>query len=173
MARKKLRDEEGGSMEAAQSSVSDNLETTGETSINLFAERLVVQLNQRKVGEVVVRKQVETQIIEVPVRCERLIVEQVSPVYRQLVEIAPEELSVIGVSHPTAADWSEHPTVSGFFATPEAASQFLSAIAGLSYNGCGQIELRITLRDSKLKSGYERWLQEHSDAEELSVIPRT
>jgi Domain of unknown function (DUF2382) len=150
-------------MEAAQSPVIDNCEPIGETSINLFAERLVVQLSKRKLGEIVIRKQVETQYIEVPVRCEKLIVEQVSPTYKQLAEIAPRDSKVLGISCSSALDWSEHPIVSGFFSTPEAASQFLSAIASLTYNGCSQIELRITLKDSKLKSGYERWLQEHSE----------
>jgi hypothetical protein len=170
MAEEKLQDEKGSLMEAAQSQSFNDLGTIDKTNISLFTERLVVQLNKRKIGEIVVRKQVETQIIEVPVQRERLIVEQVSPVYKQLAEIGLEEPEIHRGSAACSTDWDDHPVVSGFFSTPEAASQFLSAIAGLSYNGCGQVELRITLSDSKLKSSYERWLYEHSDVEGFPVV---
>ena len=60
-----------------------------EEKISLLEERLIVDLTRRKVGEVVVRKEIETCLlqIEVPVRREKLIVEQVSPEYERLAEI--------------------------------------------------------------------------------------
>jgi Domain of unknown function (DUF2382) len=55
----------------------------------LLEERLMVDLTRRKTGEIVVRKEVDTQTlyVEVPVRREKLIVEQVSPEYKLLAQI--------------------------------------------------------------------------------------
>lgn len=59
----------------------------GEEIIPLLAERVIVDRYKRKSGEVVVRKVIETEIIEVVVRREKLIVEQVSPEYKELAVI--------------------------------------------------------------------------------------
>jgi stress response protein YsnF len=58
------------------------LEVREEQIIRLLAERLVVNQNKRKVGDVTIRKEVETRMIQVPVRREKLIVEQISPEYK-------------------------------------------------------------------------------------------
>jgi hypothetical protein len=60
-----------------------------EETIALLEERLVVNLNRRKIGEIVVRKEVETQIlnVQVPIRREKLIVEQIEPEYQLIAEI--------------------------------------------------------------------------------------
>lgn len=57
--------------------------------IPLLEERLVVDFTRRKTSEIVVRKVVETKIVNVniPVRAESLIVEQVAPIYKQLATI--------------------------------------------------------------------------------------
>jgi PRC-barrel domain len=60
---------------------------SAEEVIPLLAERVVVDRHKRKVGEVVVRKVIETEIVEVVVRREKLIVEQVSPNYQELAVI--------------------------------------------------------------------------------------
>lgn len=58
-----------------------------EEVIPVREERLVVDHKRQKAGEVVVRKEIETEIIEVPVQREKLIVEQVGAEPRQLAEI--------------------------------------------------------------------------------------
>lgn len=58
-----------------------------EEVIPLREERLVVDQKKQKVGEVVVRKEIETEIIQVPVQREKLIVEQVGAEPKQLAEI--------------------------------------------------------------------------------------
>lgn len=58
-----------------------------EAVIPLHEERLVVDQKKQKVGEVVVRKEIETEIIQVPVQREKLIVEQVGAEPHQLAEI--------------------------------------------------------------------------------------
>ena len=56
-------------------------------TIPLREERLIVDRQRRKVGEVVVRKEIQTEIIEVPVQREKLIVEEVGAEPKQLAEI--------------------------------------------------------------------------------------
>ncbi|WP_199192210.1 DUF2382 domain-containing protein [Chlorogloea sp. CCALA 695] len=65
----------------------DTLKILSQDIVRLVEERLVVNRRKRKIGEVVVRKEIETRIIQVPVRYEKLIVEQISPERKQLVEI--------------------------------------------------------------------------------------
>jgi len=65
--------------------------------IRLLEERLVVDRSKRKVGEVIIRKEIETRIIQVPVRREKLIIEQVSPERKQLVEIDLGQAEIAGI----------------------------------------------------------------------------
>jgi stress response protein YsnF len=60
---------------------------SAEEVISLLSERVVVDRQKRKSGEVVVRKVIETEVVEVLVRREKLIVEQVSPSYKELAVI--------------------------------------------------------------------------------------
>lgn len=55
----------------------------------LLEERLMVNFTRRKLGEIVVRKEIETHIlqVQVPIRSEKLIVEQISPEYKLLSEV--------------------------------------------------------------------------------------
>ena len=66
----------------------DTLKILSQDIVRLVEERLVVNRSKRKIGEVIVRKEIETRIIQVPVRYEKLIVEQISPERKQLVEIS-------------------------------------------------------------------------------------
>jgi hypothetical protein len=58
-----------------------------EEKIQLLEERLVVNARKQKIGDVIMRKEIVTEMVQVPVRREKLIVEQVSPEHRKLVEI--------------------------------------------------------------------------------------
>lgn len=48
-----------------------------EATIPLKAEKVVIERERKKVGEVVVRKEVETDYIQIPVKREKLIIEQI------------------------------------------------------------------------------------------------
>jgi len=58
-----------------------------EMMVQLLEERLVVEIHRRKLGEVIVRKIVDIEMVEVPIRREKLVVEQISPDHRQLAVI--------------------------------------------------------------------------------------
>ncbi|HEY9861297.1 MAG TPA: DUF2382 domain-containing protein [Candidatus Obscuribacterales bacterium] len=134
-----------------------------EEAIRLLEERLVVDRSKHKIGEVIVRKAVETQIVEVPVRREKLIVEQISPEHRQLAEIdlSQGDLTAVELANAMTAD-SQQSVVRGEFTSPSAASQFLDAIAKTHRHGCEKIQVEIVLSDPKLQETYANWLAQYS-----------
>ncbi|MGH2412674.1 MAG: DUF2382 domain-containing protein [Microcystaceae cyanobacterium] len=97
-----------------------------EVVIPLLDERLVIDRRRRKVGEVVVRKEIETHIVEVPIRREKLIVEQVSPEYQQIAVVQLGQAQVTEFDTLEAVEVKHSPTVSGEFASANAAIHFLS-----------------------------------------------
>lgn len=127
-------------------------------NIRLLEEKLVVNRTKRKVGEVVVRKTVETEMVRVPVRREKLIVEQVEPQTRQLAEIdmgtgAVKESAGINVPEPSCAH-----TVSGEFSSPEAARDFLEAIARHQPHGCQNVRVEMVVENAELRERYREML---------------
>jgi hypothetical protein len=134
-----------------------------EEAIRLLEERLVVDRSKHKIGEVIVRKAVETHIVEVPVRREKLIVEQISPEHRQLAEIdlSHGDLSAVELANAMSAD-SQQAVVRGEFVSPGAASQFLDAIAKTHRHGCEKIQVEIVLSDPKLQETYANWLAQYA-----------
>jgi stress response protein YsnF len=146
-----------GSTESARTDVVE------EEVIRLLAERLIVDRSKRKVGEVIVRKEVETRMVEVPVRYEKLIVEQVSPENKQLAEIllgngeiAGVELVQSGTSHTQASDNS---IASGEFNSPKSASLFLNAVALQRHHGCAKVRVELVLEDAELQKTYQEWFE--------------
>ncbi|MEP0870501.1 YsnF/AvaK domain-containing protein [Trichocoleus desertorum AS-A10] len=134
-----------------------------EEAIRLLEERLVVDRSKHKIGEVIVRKAIETQIVEVPVRREKLIVEQISPEHRQLAEIdlSQGDLTAVELANAMATD-SQQGVVRGEFASPGAASQFLDAIAKTHRHGCEKIQVEIVLSDPNLQETYANWLAQYA-----------
>jgi len=144
-------------------------EVVAEEVIRLLEERLVVNRRKRKVGEVIVRKEIETQIVEVPVRREKLVVEQISPDHKQLAEIdlgngeiSGVELAqlaeVVSQAKPAKAVTSAKPTVSGEFASPRAASLLLDAIALQRLHGCAKVRVEIELEGPQYQKTYQEWI---------------
>lgn len=124
------------------------IELSPEQAIRLLEERLVVRSDKRKVGEIVVRKEVETRMIEVPIRREKLIVEQVQPKYERIAEI--------DLGKTTEAEFSGT-TVSGKFDSPRTVSDLLDAIARTPEHDCAEIRVEIKLKDTKHQETYQAW----------------
>ena len=118
-----------------------------EETISLLEERLVIDSQKRKVGEVIVRKEIETRIVEVPVRREKLIVEQISPTFKQLAvvdlgQIHETEFDRIAAVQTSSLDPSAHR-----FDDTNAAIQFLEAIASKSSNSPQTVHISVVIRD--------------------------
>lgn len=137
-------------------------EVSEEQIIRLLEERLVVESSKRKVGEVIVRKVIETRMIEVPVRREKLIVEQISPEHKQLAEIDLGQgeitgVDLTGVEKLEVTHFDSGLTVSGEFSSPKTASLLLNAIALERNHGCNQVRVTIAVENESHQKKYQEW----------------
>jgi Domain of unknown function (DUF2382) len=147
-----------------------------ETVIPLLEERLVVDLTRRKSGDIVVRKEIETHLlqVQVPVRREKLIVEQVSPEYKLIAEIdlgaeqvtegliakaiAPNDKSIsVGLVGRDRSTIDNHRTYS-----PQAAIDLLNELKNMPDGECEQIKLEIVLKNPNLQANYQAMLDRYS-----------
>ncbi|QIR38720.1 DUF2382 domain-containing protein [Tolypothrix sp. PCC 7910] len=137
-------------------------EISDERTIKLLEERLVINSDKRKIGDIIVRKEIETRMVQVPMRREKLIVEQVSPEHKQLAEIdlGQEEISEIALNAgeiPEVASLENGLTVSGLFTSPKIASLLLNAIALEKQQGCKQVRVSIVVEDEEYRQKYQEW----------------
>lgn len=143
----------------------ENSEVVTEEVIRLLEERLVIGTTKRKVGEVIVRKQIETRMVQVPVRYEKLIIEQVSPEYKHLSEIELGHGEVSGLDVTEVVREESQPiasrdnglTVSGEFPSAKAASHLLDAIAMQRRHGCKKVRIEIVLENDEHLKTYQEW----------------
>ena len=146
-------------------------EATEEQIISLLEERLVVESRKRKVGEVIVRKEIETRMIQVPVRREKLIVEQISPEHKQLAEIdlGQEEISGVDLTEIERLEvphFGSGLMVSGEFSSPKTASLLLNAIALEQNHGCNQVRVTIAVEDESHQKKYQEWFDRCSKGQQ-------
>ncbi|MBR8837173.1 MAG: DUF2382 domain-containing protein [Stigonema ocellatum SAG 48.90 = DSM 106950] len=154
--------------------VTQNLEPVEEEIIRLLGERLVVDRSKRKIGEVIVRKEIETRMIQVPVRHEKLIVEQVSPERKQLAEIdlGHGEISDIELIQGQKVDFASTDSgfsVSGEFSSPKIASLLLNAIALERNHGCKKVRVTILLEDEERQKTYQEWFSRTSTSKNYEL----
>lgn len=141
-------------------------EIVEEEIVRLLEERLVVNRNKRKVGEVVVRKEIETRIVEVPIQREILIIEQVGSETKKLAEIDLGQGEVTGVeltSVPSADTIQESVAnsktgyrVTGEFVSPQAASDLLHAISLHKPHGCEKVRVELILDNPEVQDTYQK-----------------
>lgn len=140
---------------------SEPLDVVEEEVIRLLEERLIVDVTKRKVGEVIVRKEIVTRMVEVPVHYEKLIVEQISPERKQLAEInlGEENIPDFELSQPATTSIENQPTVSGEFTSLKTASLLLDAIAMQRQNGCKKVRIEIVLENEAQQKTYQEWFE--------------
>ena len=110
--------------------------------ISLLEEKLKINRYKRKVGEVVVRKQIETYTIQVPMRREKLIVERVGQNTEQIAEVVIGESKVNGFEPVLIEDDNQHITRSQYLDV-RTARQLIQALTGLSSAKGAKIRLEI------------------------------
>jgi Domain of unknown function (DUF2382) len=160
-----------------------------EEVISLLEERLMVDIIRRQIGEIVVRKEIETHVVrvEIPIRREKLIVEQVSPEYKRLAEVdlgqtsipdgkrlLPEGWVNVDVTNdelisahndkqPITAGFNQsaQTTVSGEIDSPRAARDLLDEITRTPSHDCETIRIEIVLKDAKHQSAYQALFEQY------------
>ncbi|MCC3412783.1 MULTISPECIES: DUF2382 domain-containing protein [unclassified Microcoleus] len=142
----------------------ENLDIVDREVIRLLEERLVINRSKRKVGEVIVRKEIETRMVQVPIQWEKLIVEQVGDDPKVLAEIDLGEGNITGIDLAEIKSDRQEPTVKAEFTSVQKASKILNAIASQPRHGCVKVRLEIVLEDKQLEDTYQKWMTEsHSD----------
>jgi len=118
-----------------------------------------VQIDRHKVGEVIIRKEVETQIIEVPIRREKLIVEQIAPEYKRIaiIDLGADPITSIKQSE---AETKFSDVVRREFASVKLASEYLEAIAQLPDGGCKSVKSEIKIEDTYIHKIYQELLDD-------------
>ncbi|MBD2203993.1 DUF2382 domain-containing protein [Calothrix sp. FACHB-1219] len=157
---------------AINSNREQNLATTNNSEIQeqeiikLLEERLVVNSSKRKIGDVIVRKEIETRMVQVPVRREKLIVEQVGEETTQLAEIdlGGEEIAGIDLAQAQTPEINNLDnglnnglTVNGLFSSAKIASLLLNAIALEKQPGCQQVRVSIVVDNEEYRQKYQEW----------------
>jgi hypothetical protein len=175
---------------AYQTTIKSTSNILTQESFSLLEECLRIELTRRKIGEIVVRKEIETQLVQVqvPVRREKLIVEQVSPAYKLLAEIdlgqlnhadganlSPDNLrSPNNGIKPIAIESDDpmtrlaqlftQPTVYGSTDSLKAASELLNEIANLPSEDCGTVRIEIVLKDAQNLNVYQALVDRYCQA---------
>jgi Domain of unknown function (DUF2382) len=152
-----------------------------EKVISLLEERLVVDLTRRKVGDIVVRKEIETQLlqVQVPVRRETLIVEQVSPEYKRIaqIDLGTEQVDTAAITQSIEREFnsttedksiavelvgSNRQTIQGRSYSPQTASDLLAELASLPDRDWANIQIEIVLDNSDRQANYQAILDRYS-----------
>ncbi|MDY6802339.1 MAG: DUF2382 domain-containing protein [Cyanobacteriota bacterium] len=131
------------------------LDEEKEKQIQLLEEKVVVNRIRKKVGEVVVRKEVETKMVDVkiPLRQEKLIIEQVgSDGIEKLAEVDLVQEKIAGVEENSYISYDAEYIVAGEFISPSVARDVLAAID----SGCAKVRLEIVVENPELQQIYQQ-----------------
>ncbi|MEG4147031.1 DUF2382 domain-containing protein [Microcoleus sp. Pol12B5] len=139
----------------------ENFDIVDQEVIRLLEERLVINRSKRKVGEVIVRKEIETRMVQVPIQWEKLIVEQVGDDPKVLAEIDLGEGNITGIDLTEVKSDRHEPTVKAEFTSVQKASKILNSIASQPRHGCVKVRLELVLEDKQLEDTYQKWMTEH------------
>src|SRR6476469_2132 len=139
----------------------ENFDIVDREVIRLLEERLVINRSKRKVGEVKVRKEIETRMVQVPIQWEKLIVEQVGDDPKVLAEINLGEGNITGIDLTEIKSDRQEPTVKAEFTSVQKASKILNSIASQPRHGCVKVRLELVLEDKQLEDTYQKWMTEH------------
>jgi hypothetical protein len=127
-----------------------------EKIIRLFEEKLVVDRSRRKVGEISIRKEIDTEIVEVPVRRERLIVERIDSEPVLLAEIEIGRTEVTGEGKDAIA------IVTAEFTDLHLAAEALKSLALQDTGGCERVRVQLILEDESDREVYRNFLDRPS-----------
>ena len=119
--------------------------------ISLLEEKLQVARRKQKVGEVVIRKQVETRMVHIPIRREKLIVEKTGSNPERLAEVVINEETVNGLKYDELNQNNNLDINQSKFVSLPVAIELLSALAQLPASAQTSVRLEIVTNDSEDK----------------------
>jgi hypothetical protein len=125
------------------------INSTESYQISLLEEKLQIARRKQKIGEVVIRKQVETRMVNIPLRREKLIVERVGNNPEQLTEVIVAEETVNGFRYNELSDSNGFSFNKTHFLSISTAQELLTAISHLSSATNSRIRLEIVTKCSE------------------------
>ena len=136
----------------------DHIETPvlDEHQISLLEEKLVVKRQKYKVGEVIVRKVVETRTIHLPIRREKLIVEKAGTTDEHLAEVDLGEGQVNGVKFSELGNANELYLSQSNFVSVESAQQLLATVNDRFDGSNVKVRLEIVSDSSDSQTAYQQ-----------------
>jgi stress response protein YsnF len=148
-------------------SASDAIATKSvtETVIPLLAERLIAESERRKTGEIVVRKEIASKLVQmqVPVRYERLVVERVDPEYELIATIDLDDRQLTNnLIDRDPDDLAKQSIVLGEVDSPQVASDLLRELANISATECEAIKIEIVLNNAANKDNYQQLIDRYT-----------
>lgn len=120
--------------------------------ISLLEEKLQVARRKEKVGEVVIRKQVETRMVHLPIRREKLIIEKVGKNPERLAEVVLTEETVNGFKYDELDRQNNLDINQSKFISLANAQELLSALAQLPASAQTNVRLEIITNGSEDES---------------------
>ena len=117
--------------------------------IQLLEERLQVDRRKKKIGEVVVRKEVETQIIELPIRREKLVIERIGENTEKLTEVILSEEKINNFGYEELQNTNSLHITKSAYIDIKTAQNLLESLARLSTAKDAKIRIEITSNNSK------------------------
>lgn len=114
--------------------------------IHLLEEKLQIARHKQKVGEVVIRKEVETRMVQVPIRREKLIVERIGSHPEKLTEVVIGEEKVNGFGYDELTDGANLDLTRSNFVSLSEAQELLAEISKTSPES--SIKIRLDLFSS-------------------------
>lgn len=124
--------------------------------LSLLEEKLQVVRHKHKIGEVIVRKQVETRIAKIPLRREKLIIERIGKNPQQLTEVVISEEKINGFNYDELEPAnSQLGTTKSKYVSIEQAQNILNEIEQISSTDKPKIRLEIINNNSDLQQQYQ------------------
>lgn len=125
------------------------INSTEAYQISLLEEKLQIARRKQKIGEVVIRKQIEIRMVNIPIRREKLIIERVGKNPEQLTEVIVAEETVNGFKYNELIDNNDFSFNQTHFLSLSTAQELLSAISHLSSATNSKVRLEIATKCSK------------------------
>ncbi len=129
-----------------ESPLSNHNSNNNHDEIKLLQERLKVEREQEKIGEVVVRKETETKVAFVPLQQEKLIVEQVDADNSQVEKIAEVDLKKSQVREQEV-DLESSSTIQAKFNSLQEAKNYLQETASDLSKQVTAVEIKLTINN--------------------------
>lgn len=123
--------------------VEADLDVSSLQQISLLEEKLQVARRREKVGEVVIRKQVETRMVHLPIRREKLIVERIGNDTEKLAEVIISEETVNGIKYDDLSQDNNLDQSQSKFVSLSVAKELLSKLEELPSSNRAKIRLEI------------------------------